>query len=206
MWRNMVETVGGRPILGTPFVGLLAEQILAETATGPNGAGLMYNDDLAAGKRYRLILQGAFGSDGFVRENGDLAVTAPATTSYLLYEDNLLVSSTPTSVTVGGVAPGPVTATVAATGGVAHTGTAAIDATVVALPPGVPGDLWNGVFLEAGLTPAAMLRIILAALVGRTVGIGTATEQYLSQDGTKPRITVSFDAQSNRVTVVLDGA
>lgn len=111
MWRNMVETIGGKPILGTPFVGLLAEQILAETSTGTHGPGLMANDNLVAGKRYRLVLQSAFGSDGLVKENGEFTVTAPASTSYLLYEDNLLVSSTPTEVTVGSGSPGAITLT-----------------------------------------------------------------------------------------------
>lgn len=108
MWRNMVEQVGGRAVLGTPFVGLLAAQILAETATGTNGSGLLYNDGLTDGKRYSLRLQSALGTDGIVYENGSWTATAPATSSYLLYEDNILVPGGAIAITVGtpaGVVP-----------------------------------------------------------------------------------------------------
>jgi hypothetical protein len=43
-------------------------------------------------------------------------------------------------------------------------------------------------------------------LAGKTVGIGTATEQYMAQDGTTPRIAAEFDAQGNRINVTLDGS
>jgi hypothetical protein len=68
-----------------------------------------------------------------------------------------------------------------------------------------PEAVWEGFALEAGLTPGAMLRIVMAAVAGRTEGIGTATERYFSADGTKPRITATFDSLGNRTTVVLDG-
>ena len=51
-----------------------------------------------------------------------------------------------------------------------------------------------------------MLRIVMAAVAGRTEGIGTDTERYFSVDGTKPRITATFDAAGNRTTIVLDGS
>ena len=66
-------------------------------------------------------------------------------------------------------------------------------------------EVWEGFALEAGLTPGAMLRIVLAAVAGRTDGVGTDTERYFSVDGSKPRITATFDAQGNRTTIVLDG-
>lgn len=58
--------------------------------------------------------------------------------------------------------------------------------------------------IEAGLSAAEMLRVIMAAVSGRTEGIGTDTERYYSVDGTKPRLTVTFDAQGNRTSVTLD--
>lgn len=57
--------------------------------------------------------------------------------------------------------------------------------------------------LEGGLTAAQMQRINLAALAGKRQGLGTATEEYLGQDGTTPRITFTpTDANGNGTTVV----
>jgi hypothetical protein len=69
-----------------------------------------------------------------------------------------------------------------------------------------PEEVWESFALEAGLTPGAMLRIVMAAVAGRTEGAGTDTERYFSVDGTKPRITATFDAAGNRTTIVLDGS
>ena len=69
-----------------------------------------------------------------------------------------------------------------------------------------PEAVWEGFALEAGLTPGAMLRIVMAAVSGRTEGIGTNTERYFSVDGSKPRITATFDSAGNRTTIVLDGS
>jgi hypothetical protein len=59
--------------------------------------------------------------------------------------------------------------------------------------------------LEAGLSAEAIQRIQLAALVGKTAGIGGASETYFAQDGTTPRVVAGFDQDSNRTSVVLDG-
>lgn len=59
--------------------------------------------------------------------------------------------------------------------------------------------------VEAALTEADFMRIVLAALAGKTSGLGSQTEQYLAQDGVKPRITATFDQNNNRDVVVLDG-
>jgi hypothetical protein len=56
-----------------------------------------------------------------------------------------------------------------------------------------------------GLTAEEMLRIMLAALAGKRQGLGTATEQYLAQDGTTPRITLTADSAGNG-TPTLNGA
>ena len=65
--------------------------------------------------------------------------------------------------------------------------------------------VWQRV-LEDGLSAEALQRIMLAALVGKTAGIGSASETYLAQDGTTPRIVASFDQDNNRTSVTLDGA
>ena len=57
--------------------------------------------------------------------------------------------------------------------------------------------VWN-----FGLIPAR----ISAALAGKANGLGTATEQYLAQDGITPRITVDFDGTGNRTAVAVNGA
>lgn len=67
-------------------------------------------------------------------------------------------------------------------------------------------DIWNGILLEASLSPADMLRIILAAVSGKTTGIGTDSEQYLSVDGSKARVAATFDGNGNRQAVTLDGS
>lgn len=60
--------------------------------------------------------------------------------------------------------------------------------------------------LEGALTAEQMQRLVLSALMGKTAGVGTSNEQYLAQDGTKVRVSATFDANSNRSTVVLDGS
>jgi hypothetical protein len=95
MWRNMNETAGGRPIFGTPFVGLLGSEILAATGSGPNGPGAMFNDGLAVGSRYRMLLEDPGSFPGIVYEDGSIEATASVSTTYRLYEDNLLVELSP---------------------------------------------------------------------------------------------------------------
>lgn len=56
-----------------------------------------------------------------------------------------------------------------------------------------------------GLSAEAIMRVLLAALAGKRVGLGTDTEQYLAQDGVTPRITLTADAAGNG-TPVINGA
>jgi hypothetical protein len=58
--------------------------------------------------------------------------------------------------------------------------------------------------IESGLTLGDMSKIILAAVVGKTAGVGSSTETYLAQDGTTQRIVVGFDSDNNRTSVTLD--
>lgn len=57
-----------------------------------------------------------------------------------------------------------------------------------------------------GLSAEEMMRVMLAALSGRTTGIGSRSEQYLSRDASKPRLTAEFDVAGNRTAVSLDGS
>lgn len=56
--------------------------------------------------------------------------------------------------------------------------------------------------VESGMSQDEVTRIMLAALAGKRQGIGTATEQYLSQDNSKARITLTPDANGNGDPVV----
>lgn len=70
-------------------------------------------------------------------------------------------------------------------------------------------DIINGVFtrlLESGLTFEQAARIMLAAVSGRSTGVGTTNEKYKSVDGTVDRIDVTFDGSFNRDTVTLNGS
>lgn len=60
--------------------------------------------------------------------------------------------------------------------------------------------------VEGDLTNEQVLRIMLAALAGKSTGTGTLQERYLARDGATPRLTVDFDASSNRSTVAVNGA
>ncbi len=51
--------------------------------------------------------------------------------------------------------------------------------------------------IENGMSQDEVTRIMLAALAGKRQGLGTATEQYLSQDNSKARITLSPDIEGN---------
>ena len=59
--------------------------------------------------------------------------------------------------------------------------------------------------IEGSLTADQVERIKLAALAGKRQGLGTATEQYMAQNGTTPRITLTPDANGNGLPV-LDGS
>lgn len=51
--------------------------------------------------------------------------------------------------------------------------------------------------VENGLSQDEVTRIMLSALAGKRQGLGTPTEQYLSQDNSKARITLSPDVNGN---------
>jgi len=60
--------------------------------------------------------------------------------------------------------------------------------------------------IEGGMSAEELVRIMLAALTGKTTGIGTPTEHYRDAADTKDRVTATFDANGNRITVAVDGA
>lgn len=60
--------------------------------------------------------------------------------------------------------------------------------------------------VEAGLSAEQMLRIALAALAGKSSGVGTAAENYLGLDAATVRVAAQFDAPGNRIAVAINGA
>lgn len=52
------------------------------------------------------------------------------------------------------------------------------------------------------LSAEEIMRITLAALAGKRQGLGTATEQYMGQDGVTPRITLTPDVNGNGTPIV----
>lgn len=116
MLRNCNRSIAGRRILGTPNVGILAATIVAETASGDNGPGLLYDEALAnAGKQLRAKITSYTGTPGklFVFENGSILVEGESDGAYVIaYDvlaDNVTIKSDTASVTVGSIhasAPG----------------------------------------------------------------------------------------------------
>jgi hypothetical protein len=69
-----------------------------------------------------------------------------------------------------------------------------------ASPATIAAEVWSTP-LET-LTAEEIMRVLLAALAGARSGLGSATEEYLAQDGTTPRITFSPDAQGNGTPII----
>lgn len=133
MLRNLNVASGGRRILGTPNVGILAATIIAETASGDNGPGLLYDEALShAGKQLRVDVTGYTGTPGklFVFENGSILLEGEADGAYLIaynvLADNVIVGSDIAAIAVGNVnasAPGAtITGSSTITPGAAATG------------------------------------------------------------------------------------
>ena len=90
---------------------------------------------------------------------------------------------------------------------VKQTQSAAYAATSIGAGGATPTDIATEVWSTAleGLTAEQMMRVILSALAGKRQGLGTATEEYLAQDGVTPRITLSPDGNGNG-TPTINGA
>lgn len=67
----------------------------------------------------------------------------------------------------------------------------------------IANSIWGSI-VEGARTARGVMRVMLAALTGKTTGIGTASETYRDEADGKPRISVDFDANGNRIDVTLD--
>jgi len=90
---------------------------------------------------------------------------------------------------------GAVTAAVIATG--------AIDAD--ALAADAVDEIWDEA-LEGSLTGRQIVRIMLAALGGKSSGGGTSTIKFRDQADTKDRISATVDGSRNRTAITVDGS
>lgn len=91
MLRNLLRlSASGKPIYGTPDIGLLASQIISETATGDQGPGLLYDEALAqTGRQLRVKITSYSGTSGklFVFENGSILIDGEADGAYTIGYD-----------------------------------------------------------------------------------------------------------------------
>lgn len=91
MLRNLLRrSPANRLIAGTPHIGLLASQIIAETATGDQGPGLLYDEALTqTGKQMRVKVTSWNGTAGtlFVHENGSILIEGQADGAYTIGYD-----------------------------------------------------------------------------------------------------------------------
>lgn len=91
MLRNMLKrAASGHLIAGTPNAGIIASQIIAETATGDNGPGLLYDEALAqTGHQLRVKITNWSGTSGtlFVYENGSVLIEGQADGAYVIGYD-----------------------------------------------------------------------------------------------------------------------
>ncbi len=90
---------------------------------------------------------------------------------------------------------GAITAAVIATG--------AIDAD--ALAADAVDEIWDEV-LEGSLTGRQIVRIMLAALAGKSSGGGSSTIKFRDAGDTKDRISATVDGNRNRTAVTVDGS
>lgn len=97
MLRNMLKrAASGHLIAGTPNAGIIASQIIAETATGDSGPGLLYDDALAnTGCQLRAKITSWSGTPGTltVWENGSALIEGEVAGSYVIDYDREAWSS-----------------------------------------------------------------------------------------------------------------
>ncbi len=167
MLRNLNKSSGGRRILGTPNVGLIASQIISETADGDNGAGLLYDEAIVnSGKQLRIHITSAPSSGSFFAyENGSFELTGAPDGAYSIgyqyYLDNVLGGSDTATVNIGSVNASVVAGAGAGAGsgtGGAATGTQSANANVPAgqetmVGSGSGGDA-VGMVIGSGIVPA----------------------------------------------------
>ncbi len=172
--RQLNVTTSGSRILGTPYCGLLAAQIAAETASGDNGPGILYDrasEPANAGKRLRARITTAYPTTWtlYVHENGAVesfgAPDGVHTFSYDEYADETLLGSDSFTLTVCSTAALSATAEDATFSGSASVSPRASLAAVL------DDAAFSGSATVSGVSPTATL----AAIADDAVFAGSAS-------------------------------
>lgn len=97
---------------------------------------------------------------------------------------------------------GNLAATIAALGELAS----AINVTGATLTTANVGDAVWAKIIESGYSAEEIIRLLTAALAGKTTGAGTTSMQFRDLSDTKDRISGTLDSSGNRTAVTLDGS
>lgn len=185
MLRNLNRTLPTGRVLGTPWVGLPAAQIAADTATGDHGPGILYNEAVQpefAGQRLRAEVQN-WPPVGTLRvhEDGSFEIDGLPdglhTFAYRVYADGALAGETAFEVRVGArdaEAPGMVLASSAAlVAGGAIGGTLVQGVTLTSAATLTAGRATGGA-LASGTTLASTTTLTAGNASGGATAIGAA--------------------------------
>lgn len=125
MLRNWSERIpagspaAGALVGGTPYVGLLGSQILADTAEGTHGFGLIFGWLPNAADRYRVLYTNVTGGPVRADEDGAGESDSPFTATVLAYQNNLLVDTVAFNGLIGDPLQGNSSATLSLSGAAA---------------------------------------------------------------------------------------
>lgn len=181
MLRNRNVSAGGRRVLGTPNVGILAATIASETFGGDQGPGLLYDEasnPANAGKQLRIDITTLPGDgDLFVYENGafdfDGAANGTYTIGYDWYADDVLGGSDTATIVVGaadGSAAGAtLTGTSSLSAGTATGGTSTVNGSASG------ATLAGASSLSAGAATGAAAGTAPGAVLSGASGISTGS-------------------------------
>lgn len=117
---DTTSLISGAVVCGNRGLGVLGSTILADTATGDQGAGYLFNDVDGgdSGKEFRgLIVTPPSAGTFFAHEDGSFSLVAPDaayTFVYRLYVDGVDLGTATASLTIGATSAGNATGTLAA--------------------------------------------------------------------------------------------
>ncbi len=214
------QSAQGRPIYGVPDVGILASQIISDTATGEHGPGILYDDALAnPGKLLRAKVTNWTGTPGTltVLENGAILIEGEPSGVYTIAytreawasDGSVSVISDTSSVQIGPInasAEGGVgTSTGTGSGGTATGVVSATGATAL----GGTGTSTGAGFGGTATGEVVSLDATAEGGVGTSVGSGTgglATTSPLGSisDADIARIVASLMAALHSTTIPVD--
>lgn len=109
------------------------------------------------------------------------------------------------AIDAGAIATGAITAAKFAAGAIDAAAIAADAIGASELAAGAVDEILDEV-IEGTVTLRQALRIMLAALAGKSSGGGTATISFFGLDGTTDRVVATVDGSRNRTAVTLDGS